>query len=321
MSTATRSPHSATFNDGAHIRAESLIGLSALAKQLPTQRQRRVLNQQAGTQASSLRGRGIDFSEVRSYQHGDDIRHMDWRVTARSGEPHIKLFTEERDRPVMVVCDLRADMRFGTRRAFKSVLSADVCALISWATIAQGDRLGALLFNDDSEFDLRPKANRQQALRVCHELANLPASEWQPPEQRFADVCAHLRRITRPGTRVYFMSDWSGMGVRSFQHLYDISRHNDLIGINIYDALERELPPPGLYPITDGQNLGTLNTLSQQHRSQHQHDFDARQHELAHTFSRLNGSLINIATDDDPLPTLQAGLGLDRLSHRQRRHR
>ena len=114
------------LSKGALISTDNLVAIRHLAKLLPIHKQKKVLNEMAGVHTSNLRGRGVDFSEVRSYQAGDDIRAMDWRVTARTQKPHIKVFREERERPIMVVCDLRSSMFFGTQHAFKSVLAADI---------------------------------------------------------------------------------------------------------------------------------------------------------------------------------------------------
>ena len=120
---------------GAEIKTDNLVALRHLANLLPIHKQKKVLNELSGVHTSNLRGRGVDFSEVRAYQPGDDIRAMDWRVTARTQKPHIKVFREERERPIMIVCDLRASMFFGTQYAFKSVLAADIASLFAWSAL------------------------------------------------------------------------------------------------------------------------------------------------------------------------------------------
>lgn len=304
------------FSNGAEIKTANLVGLRDLARQLPLHKQKRVLNELAGTHTSSVRGRGIDFSEVREYQPGDDIRSMDWRVTARTGDPHIKVFTEERERPVLIVCDLRSSMFFGTRRALKSVVAADIAALLSWAAMANGDRIGALLFNDQQEIDLRPKTGRKQVLSLIQNLSELAQSDQQKSPElsanaRMQQICRHIRRVARPGSAVYFISDWYGFDDECERQLFSITRHCDLIGVQLFDPMEAQLPPPGLYNLVDSQQQkAALDTHSQTLRDAHQQAFAQQQRQLAQHMLRLKVPLIRIATNDEPLAGLRQGLGL-----------
>lgn len=316
------------FSSGVEILPSNLVGLRELASQIPLRKQKRILNDLAGTHTSGIRGRGLDFAEVRQYQAGDDIRAMDWRVTARTGEAHIKLFREERERPVMIVCDLRANMQFGTRRTLKSVLAADLSALLSWAALDNGDRIGGLVFDDQQEIDLRPKTGRKQVLQLLHNLADLPSSltsnsHTKPeataspessasPAQRMQQICRHLRRVVRPGSAIFFISDWHGFDDHCEQQLFNVSRHSELTAIHLSDPMEAELPPAGLYNLTDGTNKLMLDTHSQQARQQHRQLFAQQQQQLAQHMSRLKVPLISLSTNDEPLSKLRQGLGIGR---------
>ena len=297
------------FTDGAEIRPAALVGLRALARFLPLHRQRKILNDLSGSHASAIRGRGLDYAEVRAYQPGDDIRSMDWRVTARTGDAHIKVFREEKERPVMLVCDLRGSMYFATRRAFKSVLAADLTALLGWAALEHGDRIGALLFSDDHETDLRPKTGRRQLLHLLSTLAeNRPA---EPVAGRMQQICRHLRRVVRPGSAVYFISDFSGYDEDCERQLFSLTQHSDLIAIQISDPLEAELPPPGVYGISHGDQKRLLDTSDRNLRSRYHDDYRQRQQTLQRSMTRLRAPLIPVSTaDQDPLALLRAGLGL-----------
>ena len=169
---------------GAEIKTDNLVAIRHIAKLLPIHKQKKVLNELAGIHTSNVRGRGVDFSEVRSYQPGDDIRAMDWRVTARNQKPHIKVFHEERERPIMIVCDLRSSMFFGTQYAFKSVLAADIASLFSWSALNNGDRFGALLFDNNREIDVRPKPGLKQVMHVLHALAEFTQQQEATVEQK-----------------------------------------------------------------------------------------------------------------------------------------
>ena len=303
------------FSAGAEILPANLVQLRTLARQLPLHKQKKVLNDLAGSHASAIRGRGLDYAEVREYQAGDDIRAMDWRVTARTGDAHIKVFREEKERPVLLVCDLRAAMRFGSRRALKQVLAADLTALFAWAALEHGDRIGALLFNDELETDLRPKTGRKQVLQLLNELTTMAPSASADPQQRMQQICRHLRRIARPGSAIYFISDWTGFDADCEQQLHAVTRHCDLVAVHISDPLEAELPPPGLYSLSDGQQRLSLDSTTSRQREEYQQAFSLRMNSLQQQLQRLKVPLIALSTSNaDPLPALRQGLGLGMLS-------
>jgi uncharacterized protein (DUF58 family) len=303
------------FSAGAEILPANLVQLRTLARQLPLHKQKKVLNDLAGSHASAIRGRGLDYAEVREYQAGDDIRAMDWRVTARTGDAHIKVFREEKERPVLLVCDLRAAMRFGSRRALKQVLAADLTALFAWAALEHGDRIGALLFNDELETDLRPKTGRKQVLQLLNELTTMAPSASADPQQRMQQICRHLRRIARPGSAIYFISDWTGFDADCEQQLHAVTRHCDLVAVHISDPLEAELPPPGLYSLSDGQQRLSLDSTISRQREEYQQAFNLRMNNLQQQLQRLKVPLIALSTSNaDPLPALRQGLGLGMLS-------
>src|SRR6056300_461999 len=149
---------------GAYATLEDLIALRFPAQQLRLARRKKALSALTGPNKSNFRGRGIDFEEVRSYQPGDDIRTIDWRVTARTGSAHTKLFREERERPVLVVVDQRSSMFFGSSHCFKSVLAAQLASLIAWSALDAGDRVGGLVFNGEEHREIRPRRSRKNVL-------------------------------------------------------------------------------------------------------------------------------------------------------------
>lgn len=298
------------FSLGAEIRPQQLVGLRTLAPLLPLHKQKKVLNDLAGTHASAIRGRGIDYAEVRAYQPGDDIRSMDWRVTARTGDAHIKVFREEKERPVILVCDLRSHMQFATRRVFKSVLAADVCALLAWAAMEHGDRIGALLFTNNHETDLRPKPGRRQVLQILNSLSAQSNSDTTDSD-RMAQMCRHLRRVVRPGSAVYFISDFHGFDDDCERQLYNVTQHSDLVCIRLSDPMDAELPPPGRYSIRQGEQKQMLNTADQSIRDNYRNSWQQRSQHLKAQMNRLRVPLIDLSTaNDDPLTVLRSGLGI-----------
>ncbi len=305
------------LSSGAEIKTDNLVAIRHLANLLPIHKQKKVLNELAGIHTSNLRGRGVDFSEVRSYQPGDDIRAMDWRVTARTQSPHIKVFREERERPIMIVCDLRASMFFGTQYAFKSVLAADLTSLFAWSALNNGDRIGALFFDNHREIDIRPKPGRKQVMHVLHELAEFtqqqaPLSPEQSAE-RLSDMCRHARRVARPGSTIYFISDWQGFNLDCERQLHQINKHNDVVAVNIFDAFEENILPLGSYPLTDGQQRLQLECYSKSQGLAHQQAFQQRQQELKQRTLKLGIPLINLQAQNDIISELRLGLGLSQV--------
>ena len=275
----------------------------------------RVNSLQTGAYVSHFRGRGMEFDESRPYQPGDDPRNIDWRVTARSTEAYTKLFREERERPVLVVVDLRSNMHFATQGSFKSVIASRAAALISWAAQHRGDRLGGLIFGDSTHRELKPKLGRQAALRYVHELVNHPdwqrsaegpAKEEEPPLTR---AMAVLRRVARPGSLVVVISDFVGFSRAAQAYLTGVARHNEVLAVFVSDPLEHELPPPGRYRLVSNDVELAIDTYARTARRDYEHAFEERQHSLEKFCQRYGIHLMSISTEEDPVVSMQTALG------------
>ena len=216
----------------------------------------------SGARLSRLRGRGMEYSESRIYLPGDDIRSIDWRVTARTGRPHTKLFHEERDRPVLFVVDLGPHMWFGTRRAFKSVVAAETAALLAWAAVEHGDRVGGLALAGHRPVESRLRGGRRGAIGLFRALAEVASAAPATTGAGLDDGLAHAHRVARPGTLVIVVSDFSGLRGRAAHHLAKLRARNDLLCVWIHDRLEAVPPPPARYPIGDGRRTTILDTRS-----------------------------------------------------------
>ncbi|MEM7279279.1 MAG: DUF58 domain-containing protein [Pseudomonadota bacterium] len=275
----------------------------------------RVNSLQTGAYVSHFRGRGMEFDESRPYQPGDDPRSIDWRVTARSTTAYTKLFREERERPVLVMVDLRASMHFATKGCFKSVNASRAAALLSWAAHHRGDRLGGLIFGDTTHRELKPKLGRQAALRFVHQLVEHP--DWQvrerpdggDGEQQFTQAMSALRRVARPGSLVVVLSDFLGMSRTAQSYLSSVARHNEVLALFINDPIERELPPPGRYRLVTGEDEMAIDTFTKAARSDYKNAFEERSHELEVFCHRYGIHLMPLSTEDDPVATLQTALG------------
>ena len=275
----------------------------------------RVKSLQTGAYVSHFRGRGMEFDESRPYQPGDDPRSIDWRVTARSTTAYTKLIREERERPVLVVVDLRANMHFATRGCFKSVNASRAAALLSWAAHHRGDRLGGLIFGDTTHRELKPRLGRQAALRYVHELAEHP--DWghrelapaDDPEAPMTQAMSALRRVARPGSLVVILSDFLGFSRSAQSYLSGVARHNEVLAVFLNDPLERELPPPGRYRLVANDDELAIDTFAKAARRDYQSAFETRRGELEGFCQRYGVHLMPLSTEDDPITALQTALG------------
>ncbi|WP_051560005.1 DUF58 domain-containing protein [Marinobacterium jannaschii] len=196
-----------------------------------------------GHHLSHIRGRGMEYDDVREYQPGDDIRHLDWRLMARTGEAHTKLYREERERPVFVLTDLRTPMHFATRGHFKSVLAAYGAALALWTTLANGDRVGGQLLGSDASNLFRPSGNRQQVMGLVAALANATAAQAPRSDNgSLGDALAAAERYLSSGTLLYLFSDFHDVDAAVQQHLMRLAQRCELKLVLISDPLEQQLP-------------------------------------------------------------------------------
>ena len=297
---------------GVRVTADELIRLRLAARDLRLGGRRPALGASAGAHASRFRGRGMDYLESRGYQAGDDIRNMDWRVTARAGDPHVKLYTEERERPVVVMVDLNPGMFFGTRGAFKSVVAARAAALIGWAAVRHHDRIGGLLFNGNHH-ELRPLGGQRGVLRLIRALvgATDPATGMRQPQHpaRLTEALRRLRRVARPGGLVCILSDFYGIDADTRVHLQRLRQHSDVVACQIVDALEIHAPPPGRYGISDGRRTAVLDTRSAARQAAYEQFFAQHHQAVAELMRACAVPLIRLATTDDVVERLRGGLG------------
>ena len=298
-------------DDVVRISQSTLIGLNRDARQVPLS-SANIRAQFNGQYLSAFKGRGMEFDESRVYQPGDDIRAMDWRVTARTGKAHSKVFREERERPVLLWVDYRQPMFFGTQQHFKSVLAAKIAALLAWSTANHGDRLGGLIFSEQSHVELRPSRGKSASLHFIKQLAQHSAWTQKPSTetQNAAEALGRLQRVSRPGSLVFLISDFRNMDELAWSRISLLRRHSDVVLISIHDTLEEQLPPAGIYKISDGENELNLNTYSKNQRDQYRQRYLNQQSNLQDRCRKLGMRYISISTQDDYLQALQKGLGL-----------
>lgn len=260
----------------------------------------------SGTLTSRFRGRGMDFAEVRSYQPGDDIRSIDWRVTARTGKAHTKVFQDERERPVLLLVDQSGSLFFGSRRAFKSVVAVEVAVMLAWAAFKDGDRTGGLVFNESTHSEVRPRRSHHSVLRLINQLhdfnhrlarTSMNARVSQGQEGGLDGALRKCCRVARHGNTVFIISDFSGRDWNLGGHLQRLASHNQVFGIWITDRMEAELPPPDDYLVTNGGERAILDAGSEANRLKYAEEFRARRRELEDLFTHLKAPLIELRTD------------------------
>jgi uncharacterized protein (DUF58 family) len=243
---------------GAYAELDSLIALQFKAGGFTLRHNQPVHSLLFGRRASHVRGRGLDFEELRSYVPGDDVRSIDWRVTARTQKPYVRVYSEERDRPTMLVVDQRINMFFGSRVSMKSVVAAEFAALAAWRVFHQGDRIGALIFNDESTEEVRMRRSRATVLRILdriayqnHLLRADTPSQLKP--ERLNEVLASVARVCRHDALILIASDFDGADQTTRDLLLHMSRSNDVICCLTYDPLAVKLPPAEQLVVSNGE--------------------------------------------------------------------
>ncbi|KUL94621.1 MoxR protein [Bosea sp. WAO] len=211
----------------------------------------------AGRHASRLRGRGLNFEELRHYFEGDDTRTIDWLATARLGSPHVRVYSEERDRPVLLLVDQRSSMFFGSRRAMKSVAAAEAAALSAWRVTSLGDRVGAVVFGDRGLVVVKPQARDHGAIRVLSEVARQNAALAGPSDRaaapgRLNEALQTAARLATHDWLICLISDVAGEDAETARLVTRLSVHNDVLAIFIHDPLEQDLPDIGPATFSSG---------------------------------------------------------------------
>lgn len=298
---------SIAYDYGIRITVGELMRLRAEAQRLQAPGPDAVAGLFPGLYRSLFRGRGLDFEEVRAYQQGDDFRLLDWRVTARTGRPHTKVFREEREHTVHLLLDNGPTMQFGSRRAFKWVTAARVAAVIAWLAADNGDRVGGLVFGDGRRcHEQRPIAGSKGPVRLFRLLER--AQSHGVGTGGLADALGRLRRHVRPGSLVVVLSDFKGLDASIREHLSYIAGHSDVALIFVHDPMERELPPPGRYPFTDGERTATLDTGNRALRDSHAALFAGHRDAVAATCRRYGLRFGEIGTEEDLVEGLRRAL-------------
>jgi uncharacterized protein (DUF58 family) len=286
---------------GISIEVEDLVSIRGQLSGLSLANRRRRASHRSGAREVRLRGRGMEYEESRAYVHGDDVRTMDWRVMARTGEAHTKVFAEEKERRFLMAVDLSASMYFGTRFSFKSWAAAQVAAHVGWLASFAGDRIGGLIVSPESHHEVRPGKTRSGLLGVFHHLAQ--ASNIELPvdasRNRLNFLLREINRVVKPGSIIALISDFIGIDEQSLELLSAIVRHNDISAYWIHDDTEINAWPGGHYQVVaDRQKVGfdLLGNSSDNWLTQWQ---SKHRDQIESLTSRLNIPLLAVSCNRD----------------------
>ena len=251
----------------------------------------------AGQYHTAFKGRGMAFSEVREYQYGDDVRDIDWNVTARFNKPYVKVFEEERELTVMLVIDVSGSLDFGTQKQMKRDMVTEIAATLAFSAIQNNDKIGVIFFSDRIEKYIPPKKGRKHILYIIREMLDFH------PESLRTDVSQAVEFLTSVSKRrctAFLLSDFYTR--QDFlQQLTIANRKHDVVAIQVYDKRARELPDVGLMKVVDAETgyEQYIDTGSRRLREAYHRQWQKRQQVLKETFTHCNVDSVSIATDDD----------------------
>lgn len=288
---------------GAYVNLANLLRVRFAAQDLRLFVKRPVKSQLNGAERTRFRGRGMDFEEVRLYQAGDDVRSIDWRVTARTQVPHTKLYREERERPVFVLVDQRAPMFFGSQRCFKSVLAAHIAANLAWAALNNSDRIGGLIFGDQTQRDVKPRRSKHAVLELLHQLQEFNQLLRSPIKSQDSKslhaLVGDARRIAKPGCALFLVSDFYDYDQACEQQLFELARHTDVTLIHVFDPLEKHLQSNSRLTVSDGTARLQLPTDETQFQHAYENAYAQRLDFLTRSAKRLAIPLLSYSTTDN----------------------
>lgn len=260
------------FSDGVTLNEQELIACQTLSH-VVVDRKSRAKAALSGHRASLIKGRGMEFAEVRHYQNGDDVRAIDWRVTARTGVAHTKLFIEERERPILLLVDLSHSLYFGSTLLLQSVQAAHIATTLAWSAIKHGDKLGALIASETTHLELKPRSRRQGILQLTSGLLDVHQKQLNQFDDLPKDpshmvkACQRLQRLAKPGSLIWIITDGQHFSPQCLAPLTELKRHCDIGAFVITDPLrqgELSLPKEFAFPVRDGKAQLTLTRSSYQ---------------------------------------------------------
>ena len=309
-----RAKGDAGYSGGAYTSLEELVRIQFKVSDfslLPTQPVTSILS---GRYASRLRGRGLNFEELRRYHQGDDIRTIDWKVTARTRLPHVRVYTEEKDRSVLLVLDQRLNMFFGTRDKFKSVTGAEIGAIASWRAIGVGDRIGAIVFNDQDITSFVPHRSEQQVMSILSAIVDFnhllkAESDAQPQESMLNRALEQAARIAHHDALVVIVSDFFGVDATTEKLTAELAVHNDVLALYPYDPSSQD-PVPKKIIAGDGALQAEVNLEDSAKRRKLMDDFAQERERIRYFLRKISAPLLMVSNQGDTAAQIRRLLGV-----------
>lgn len=296
--------------DGVTAPLDELIRLRILSRGIKLFSRQKSQSDHVGQTLARTHGRGMEFEEVRSYQQGDDIRLINWPMTARTGRPYTKIYQEERDKPLYLLMDQSFSMHFGTKVAFKSVIAARVAALMLWSAFEQGHQVGGILFNEHEQLVIHATPQRKTVLKMLAQLSHYANLSTVGRSMADYTLCSGLKILQQKrikGALLSVVSDFTTINDELLQCLTAMSASNDILLFFIYDPLERQAPHPNLYYISDGHEKMLLNTYDKNQVTDYNNHFYNRFERIRSHCRKYRIRFIALATEDELVNKINAG--------------
>lgn len=287
-------------NAGLFVTLDELIEQKQYVAYLRALTSRLTTSNQAGDVKSAFKGRGIELEEIRSYTFGDDIRDIDWRVTARKDTPFTKLYAEEKDREIYVLLDLSSQMVFGTRKELKSVAAAKIAALLGWLALENKDRLGCVIFDGENNYVFKPQNHQANMIAIFKKIAQVSQDilhKKPRSEENFAKSIKLLQQNLKSQATIFIISDFNQFNDELKKTIAGIVKKSKVYMINVFDVLEEKAPKAGEYMAEDYGERLVFDTDSKQFQKAYQAHFTLKRHEVKNFAMRFGCRYIEVRTD------------------------
>ncbi len=299
---------------GVYANLDDLIRIQFKARDFSFLPQQPVSSVLSGRYASRLRGRGLNFEEIRRYLPGDDIRTMDWKVTARTRSPHVRVYTEEKDRAVLLIVDQRINMFFGTRDKLKSVTAAQLAALGAWRAVDVGDRVGAVVFNDTELTDIRPQRSHKTIMSILGTVVQMnhalrADTQVEPNAGMLNRALEKALQLTPHDVLIVMISDFFGVDEQTEQLTARMAEHNDVLALLVHDPIRLQ-PAEQQVTVSDGALQMEIDFADKRVREKLAEDYREEQQRITRFLNRLSAPLLMVSNEGDVVDQVRRLLGV-----------
>lgn len=295
------------MQDGIYSDIAELLAFRFHVKRKKLSHQQRLISAKAGYHQAVRKGRGMTFTEVREYQAGDEIRHIDWKVTARTQKTHTKVFTEELEKPIICVTQQTPQLFFGSQVRFKTVQAMNITALIGWIALNKGDKFGGQVFNHLCNVWNKPKQNHKSLLQFMHQGIELQSQIKSPVEQDnhcWEQQLEQVKKQIGSGNRLFLIGHFLEQSSRFFQQLAQLKKRNQITLIHIFDPLDKVLPTAGALSFSNGFSRFRFDTDARSLRQKYQADYQQRWQDLKNECGKYHIPVIEVNSSENPLTEL-----------------